>query len=92
VQRTAGSRCSPRPLGVSVRRMHPVKIFARPAGLVLLLSGIVGTAVALLSIFDPVASKMADDGDPFGTPPSLFSSLVILFIYLCLCGPGAFLT
>jgi hypothetical protein len=71
--------------------MHPVKIFARTAGLVLLLSGIVGTAVALLSIFDPVARKMADDGDPFGTPQSLLSSLLILFVYVAVSAAGAFL-
>jgi len=60
---------------------------ARVFGLFLLLSGIIGTAVALLSIVDPVASKMTDDGDPFVAPPSLLSSF---FILLCM-SVGAFL-
>jgi hypothetical protein len=71
--------------------MSAAKIVARVSGLFLLISGLIGTAVALLSIIDPVASKMADDGDPFGTPPSLLSSASILLVYLGVAGVGAFL-
>jgi hypothetical protein len=71
--------------------MSAGKIVARVSGLFLLISGLIGTAVALLSIIDPVASKMADDGDPFGTPPSLLSSASILLVYLGVAGIGAFL-
>jgi len=70
--------------------MSAVKIVARVLGVFLLLSGLFGTAVALFSIVDPVASKMADDGDPFGTPPSLLNSLTILLVYLGVSGVGAF--
>jgi len=51
--------------------MSAAKIVARISGLFLLLSGLFGTEVAVFSMLDSVASKMADDGDPFGTPPSL---------------------
>ena len=68
--------------------MRALKTVARVLGLFL---GLVGTAVALLSIFDPVGSKMADDGDPFGTPPSLLDSFLILLVYLGVSGVGAFL-
>ena len=71
--------------------MSAAKIVAGISGLFLLLFGCVGTVISILAIFDPVGTKMADDGDPFGTPPSLLNSLLILFVYLCLCGAGAFL-
>ncbi len=70
--------------------MSPPKIVAAVAGLFLLLGGIVGTAVSLLAVLDPVGTKMSDDADPFGTPPSFFSSLSILLVYLGVSGVGAF--
>ncbi len=72
--------------------MSSAKTIAGGFRLILLLIGFLGTAASLFEIFDPAGSKMADDADPFGTPPSLLSSLVILFISLCICGAGAFLT
>jgi hypothetical protein len=72
--------------------MSALKIIAGVSGLFLLLGGLVCTAVALLSILDPVGSKMADDGDPFGAPPSLVSSLLILAVYVGVSAAGAFLT
>ena len=75
-----------------VRPDEFAKIVAGASGLILVLVGFLGSAASLFEIFDPAGSKMADDADPFGTPLSLFSSLVILFIYLCVCGVGAFLT
>jgi hypothetical protein len=71
--------------------MSAVKIVARISSLFLLLSGLFGTAVAVLSMLDPVASKMADDGDPFGNPPSFLDSISILLVYLGVSGVGAFL-
>jgi hypothetical protein len=71
--------------------MSALKIVASIAGLFLLLGGLVATAVGLLCIIDPVGCKMADDGDPFGTPPSLLSSLSLLVVYLGVSGVGAFL-
>lgn len=41
--------------------------------------------VGLVAVIDPVGTKMADDGDPFGKPPSRLSSALI-----CLAGIGIF--
>jgi UPF0716 family protein affecting phage T7 exclusion len=71
--------------------MSAAKIVARVSGLFLLISGLIGSAVALLSIIDPVASKMTDDGDPFGSPPSRLSSVLILLVYFGVSCVGAFL-
>ena len=71
--------------------MSVAKIVVGSLGLFLLLGGLVATAVALLCIIDPIGCKMADDGDPFGTPPSPLSSLLILLVYLGVSGVGAFL-
>jgi hypothetical protein len=71
--------------------MRSAKNIAGASGLILLLIGFLGTAGSVFEIFDPAGSKMADDADPFGTPPSLLGSLVMLFISLCICGAGAFL-
>ena len=71
--------------------MSAAKIVTRVLGLFLRVGGLVATAVALLCIIDPVGCKMADGGDPFGTPPSLLSSLSVLLVYLGVSGIGAFL-
>jgi hypothetical protein len=71
--------------------MRCAKNIAGASGLILLLIGFLGAPGAVFEIFDPAGSKMADDADPLGTAPSLLSSLVILFISLCICGAGAFL-
>jgi hypothetical protein len=71
--------------------MSAVRIIARIFGLLLLIGGLVATGVGLLCIIDPVGCKLADDADPFGTPPSLLSSLLILLVYLGVSGVGAFL-
>jgi hypothetical protein len=76
---------------ILLRRMKTAKTIIGVSRLILLLIGFLGIAASLFEMFDPSGSKMADDGDPFGTPPSLLSSLFILFISLCLCGVGAFL-
>jgi hypothetical protein len=71
--------------------MSAAKIVAGVLGLFLLLGGLVATVLGLLCIIDPVGCKMADDSDPFGTPPSLLSSLSLLLVYLGVSGVGAFL-
>ena len=71
--------------------MSAAKIVARVSGLCLLISGLIASAIALLSISDPVASKLADDGDPFGIPPSRLGSLLILLVYFGASCVGAFL-
>ena len=71
--------------------MSAAKIIAGVAGLLLLLVGLLGSAVSLLAIIDPVGTKAADDNDPFGVPPSVLGSLLMLLIFLCVCAVGIFL-
>ena len=61
-----------------------MKIIFAALSLILLLIGLLGSAVSLFVIFDPVGTQMANDNDPFGTPPSMVSSLLMLLVYLAL--------
>jgi len=45
------------------------------SGVSLVLLALVVSGLALIAIIDPVSTKMADDNDPFGPPPSRLSSL-----------------
>lgn len=47
------------------------------AGLVLTVFAAIFFLVSLLAIIDPVGTKMADDNDPFGSPPSRLSSVLL---------------
>jgi hypothetical protein len=62
------------------------------AGLGLSLFGVIGVLVGIVALLDPVGTKMADDGDPFGTPPTTTESLLMLLAYVGLAGVGAWLT
>lgn len=68
-----------------------MRLLTKVAGTVLLLLGILGSAVALIGIADPVAAKMADDADPFGTPATLAESLSVLALYLAVAATGIYL-
>ena len=61
------------------------------SGAVFLTFGLLGCAVSLFGIIDPSGSKLADDGDPFGTPPSIVSSLAVLIVYVAITAFGAYL-
>lgn len=50
-------------------------------GCLFMLVGVLGVGFGVLGILDPVGTKMADDGDPFGTPHTLTESLTITGIY-----------
>ncbi len=60
------------------RRIFPMRSFYRAIratiGFTLLLVGAIGVMVCLVAVVDPVGTKMADDNDPFGNPPSRISS------------------
>ena len=43
-----------------------------------ILVGLAGCVLSLIAIIDPVGTKMADDNDPFGVPPTLAESLGML--------------
>ena len=57
----------------------------------LLLLGLLMALFAIFAILDPVGAQMANDNDPFGTPPSLASSIGVLFACLAVSGVGVFL-
>lgn len=56
-----------------------------------LLIGLWGVPVSLLAIADPVGTKMADDNDPFGPPPSRAGSAVTLLVCLGLGLTGGYM-
>ncbi len=61
------------------------------AGFMIALFGLLGTGVGILAILDPAGSKMSDDSDPFGTPPSLLESVARTLFYLLITGFGIWL-
>ena len=62
------------------------------AGIGLLLIGLLGVLVSVVAIFDPVGTKMADDGDPFGVPPTTVGSSLLLVLFLAVSTFGAWLS
>jgi hypothetical protein len=60
-------------------------------GVGLLIFGLLGVLVSIVAIIDPVGTKMADNGDPFGTPPTSVESLLRLVCFLALTAVGAWL-
>jgi hypothetical protein len=68
-----------------------VRIIIGVFGFILLFVGLIGIPIALLAIFDPVGTQMADDNNPFGTPPSLFGSILLLLFCLSISVFGGFL-
>jgi hypothetical protein len=49
-------------------------------GIVLILAGLVTIFLDFLALLDPVGAKAADDGDPFGIPPTRFSILLQIIV------------
>ncbi|MFN2509736.1 MAG: hypothetical protein ABR589_13335, partial [Chthoniobacterales bacterium] len=47
--------------------------------------------ISVIAIFDPVGTKMADDNDPFGVPPSLSQSVTTLVVCVAVGVLGALL-
>ena len=47
---------------------------------VLILIGAIVVFMSGIALLDPVGTKHADDGDPFGTPPSWIESTIILLL------------
>jgi len=47
--------------------------------------------VAALGLIDPVGTKLSDDANPLGTPPTFSPSILVLFVYAAVCALGAFL-
>ncbi|MBF0215853.1 MAG: hypothetical protein HQL30_02545 [Candidatus Omnitrophica bacterium] len=62
-----------------------IKYIRKIAGIVSIIIAVIGIIGGLLEILDPVGSKMADDADPFGTPPTLAQSIRFI-VYSVLLG------
>jgi len=73
------------------RKMSMWKRIGILLGSMLLIFGAAGVIFAVIGIVDPVGSKLADDGDPFGVPPSLSDSLWMLAAYFGVGAAGALL-
>lgn len=50
-------------------------------GYIFLLFGFLGVGVGIIGIIDPVGTKMADDSDPFGVPPTFSESLFLTCVF-----------
>jgi len=57
------------------------------SGLMVFIS-LLGVLVSLIAIADPVGTKMADDNDPFGPPPSRMGSARIVVVFLAIGALG----
>lgn len=51
-------------------------------GCLLTLFGAAGVLVGIVATIDPVGTKMADDADPFGVPPTFTESFALTVFYL----------
>ena len=47
--------------------------------------GLVIVGVSILGIIDPVGTQAANDGDPFGTPPSIIQGITTLIVGIIFC-------
>ena len=63
----------------------------RVLGVILMVIGGIATPVCVLGLMDPVGTKMADDGDPFGAPPSTTSGVIGVGLSLAVVVVGVWL-
>ena len=68
-----------------------MKVFCITAGIGLVLLSLVACGVFLIAIVDPVGTKMADDNDPFGPPPSRLYSVSGLLVSVAIGAAGVYL-
>ena len=61
-------------------------------GVLLLAIGGIAAVVYGLGLIDPTGTKMADDGDPFGTPPPWQEGAIGLVVSLAVAVFGGWLT
>jgi len=60
--------------------------------MLLIVIGGIAAVVYAMGIIDPVGTKMADDGDPFGAAPSWQAGAIGLVVSLAVVGMGGWLT
>jgi hypothetical protein len=68
-----------------------MRILRVTAGLGLILFSFLAGALSVVAIIDPAGTKMADDNDPFGPPPTRLSSAGMLSIFIVTGAAGAYL-
>jgi len=60
-------------------------------GALLLVFGLLGVIVAIFALVDPAGAKLADDGNPFGPPPSRVQSVQQMVAFAVTALAGAWL-
>ncbi len=60
-------------------------------GLLLAFIGAVFFAVSVMALLDPVGTQMADDSNPFGTPPPWYAAALGILISGAVAGAGVWL-
>jgi hypothetical protein len=73
------------------RRPFILRICCVASGIALVLLSLVACGVYLIAMIDPVGTKMADDNDPFGPPPSRLYSLTAFCISVTVGSAGIYL-
>ena len=68
-----------------------MRVLCVTAGVGLVLFSLLACALSVVAIIDPVGTKMADDHDPFGPPPSRLSSAGMLGIFIGTGAAGVYL-
>ena len=60
-------------------------------GALLVLLGLLGVLISLISMSHPVGAKLADDSDPHGAPLSLVESILLTSIFAGMTALGSWL-
>ena len=63
----------------------------RLLGLVIVLVALIGLFLSIVELLDPVGTKMADDGDPFGPPEPWYVPATLLLLSVTFGGFGLWL-
>ena len=67
------------------------KILRIVSGLFFMLVGVIGVLVGIIAIIDPVGTKMSDDSDPFGVPPTFAEGLTLTLAFVLIFSLGILL-
>jgi hypothetical protein len=59
-----------------------LRVLSHTLGFIFVLLGGFGILFGIIDLIDPVGSKMADDGDPFGVPHSFSESFGLKLVYV----------
>ena len=50
-----------------------------------------GVIFGIYAVFDPVGTKLSDDGDPFGPPPTVLESVSVSLVFFVVMIAGGWL-